>query len=99
MIVSPDCRDGNYQKCNGTAWDEAGDEPTVCQHPSHHPAFLPVEVELAHIIADAKDKYAQVDPNGTNNIDLLAGRAIAQRIGRATMKVLLEETEQKGTDA
>lgn len=28
--ISPDCRDGNCQKCYGDAWDEAKDEPGAC---------------------------------------------------------------------
>ena len=28
--LSPDCRDGNHHKCDGTAWDIERDEPTGC---------------------------------------------------------------------
>lgn len=28
--LSPDCRDGNHQKCDGVAWDLLRDEPTDC---------------------------------------------------------------------
>lgn len=28
--LSPDCRDGNHHKCDGTAWDEATDDITGC---------------------------------------------------------------------
>lgn len=34
MILSPDCRDGNHQKCNGVAWDLEADEPTQCRCPN-----------------------------------------------------------------
>lgn len=27
---SPDCRDGNHQKCDGIAWDMVRDESTWC---------------------------------------------------------------------
>lgn len=29
--ISPDCRDGNHQKCDGIAWDMAADEATSCK--------------------------------------------------------------------
>lgn len=29
-VVSPDCRDGNHQKCYGDAWNDAADEPCRC---------------------------------------------------------------------
>jgi hypothetical protein len=35
--MSPDCRDGNHQKCDGTAWDDDADEETTCECPHHTP--------------------------------------------------------------
>jgi hypothetical protein len=31
LILSPDCRDGNHQKCDAIAWDERADDTTTCQ--------------------------------------------------------------------
>ena len=33
--VSPDCRDGNHQKCDGVAWDMMRDQPTDCGDSCH----------------------------------------------------------------
>lgn len=33
MPLSPDCRDGNHQKCDGVAWDEEKDDFTTCKCP------------------------------------------------------------------
>jgi hypothetical protein len=92
VILSPDCRDGNYTKCPGDAWDETHDGPAVCQHPSHHPDYTEAEVIIAHVIADAKDDYAQVDHRGPNNMDLLAGRAVVKYL-------TIDEGEARGTDS
>lgn len=35
VIVSPDCRDRNHQKCPGDAWDEAHDHPAECECECH----------------------------------------------------------------
>lgn len=94
MILSPDCRDGNYTKCTGDAWDEEADCPAPCQHPSHWPEYTPSEVQMAHIIANAKDDYAQVDHKGPNNMDLAAGRAVVEKIARAG-QALLDIMEQE----
>jgi hypothetical protein len=90
VILSPDCRDGNYTKCTGDAWDENNDEPAICQNPEHHPGYSPFEVHLAHVIADAKDKYAKVDRKGPNNMDLMAAEAVAEDI-RLTVQHKLTE--------
>ncbi|QGJ96536.1 hypothetical protein SEA_BEATUSCOMEDENTI_97 [Arthrobacter phage BeatusComedenti] len=93
MILSPDCRDGNSHKCPGTAWDETFDEPAVCQNPEHHPGYTPFMVRIAHVIADAKDKYAQVDRKGPNNMDLVAAEALAadlKHIAQTAMTDLFE---------
>lgn len=37
-IHSPDCRDGNCYKCNGSAWDLAADQTTECGCDCHHDA-------------------------------------------------------------
>ena len=33
--LSPDCRDGNCIKCDGTAWDLEQDQVTHCAHDCH----------------------------------------------------------------
>lgn len=35
MMLSPDCRDGNHQKCNGDAWDLEADGITDCRCGCH----------------------------------------------------------------
>lgn len=35
MTESPDCRDGNHNKCDGTAWDLQTDAETRCSCPHH----------------------------------------------------------------
>ncbi|AMM44265.1 hypothetical protein BJD78_gp95 [Arthrobacter phage KellEzio] len=101
MILSPDCRDGNYQKCPGDAWDDELDCPAVCQHPLHHPGFTSVEVHFAHLIANAKDDYAQVDHKGPNTMDLMAARAVAADAVRAGQELFekLNEGEPRGPQA
>ena len=37
---SPDCRDGNCSKCDGTAWDLEADALTFCLHDCHPAAVL-----------------------------------------------------------
>lgn len=36
--LSPDCRDGNHQKCDGVAWDLVADLPTACGCKCGYPA-------------------------------------------------------------
>lgn len=35
MLLSPDCRDGNHQKCDGTAWSLELDDRVQCDDGCH----------------------------------------------------------------
>jgi hypothetical protein len=44
--LSPDCRDGNHQKCDRVAWDEEEDDGTDCGCECHEevkPPLWPIQ--------------------------------------------------------